>query len=415
VAVAEWETVLLGDVATLDIDRVALQADEEYRLAGVLIAGQGLFWRATIRGRETNYPALHRLHTGHLVMRKLTAWEGPITTVPPAFDGGHVSSEFPTFTLDKTRLLPEYMRLLCQRPAFHAEMRLRSTGTAERRNRLKPGDLLSIEIELPPIDEQREIASVVAAVEEAGRAALDERDAALAVLHAAVEALVVPTGSWDDLPQHWKLKTLGEVAEVRSGITKGRKTADPVTPIPFLRAANVQGGFLDLREVKTIEVTAAERERFLLEPGDVLMVEGGNAEHLGRGWVWCGEVEGCLHQNHVFRARPDVSVLEPRFLAYAIAASPARAYCLDKAKKTTNLASINKTQISGLPVPLPPSEDQKRIVEALDALREAAFESRKEHEHVVDLRASVVEALASGERRLVPRANPITDLAAVET
>ena len=108
-AVAEWEAVPLGDVATLDIDRVALQPDEEYRLAGVLIAGQGLFWRATIRGRETNYPALHRLHAGHLVMRKLTAWEGPITTVPPEFDGGHVSSEFPTFTLDKTRLL-DYLR-----------------------------------------------------------------------------------------------------------------------------------------------------------------------------------------------------------------------------------------------------------------------------------------------------------------
>lgn len=136
--------------------------------------------------------------------------------VPPGGPPGEREAE--------TRLLPEYMRLLCQRPAFHADMRLRSTGTAERRNRLKPGDLLSIEIELPPIDEQREIASVVAAVEEAGRAALDERERAFALLDAAVDALIAPSGDWLHLPQGWQLKQLGDVAEVRSGITKGRKT-----------------------------------------------------------------------------------------------------------------------------------------------------------------------------------------------
>src|SRR6266508_3233454 len=126
---AEWETVPLGDVATLEIARVAVQPEDTYRPVGVKIAGQGLFWRETIRGSKTNYPALHRLREGHLVMRKLTAWEGPITTVPAEFDGGYVSSEFPTFRLDETRLLPEYMRLICPRPEFHAEMRMRSTGT----------------------------------------------------------------------------------------------------------------------------------------------------------------------------------------------------------------------------------------------------------------------------------------------
>jgi len=130
------------------------------------------------------------------------------------------------------------------------------------------------------------------------------------------------------------------------------------------------------------------------------MVEGGNAEHLGRGWIWSGEVEACLHQNHVFRARGQTGIIKPRLLAYAIGASPARAYCLDKAKKTTNLASINKTQISALPVPVPPLREQKEIVHELDAIRAAAVNAHRVHERLRDLRTSLVDSLLSGEQRV---------------
>lgn len=124
----EWESVQLGEVARLDIDKVIVEPEHDYALVGVQLAGQGLFWREKIRGRDTHYTTLHQLRAGQLVMRKLTAWEGPITTIAREFEGGYVSSEFPTFTLDRSRLLPDYMRLICQRSEFHAEMRMRSTG-----------------------------------------------------------------------------------------------------------------------------------------------------------------------------------------------------------------------------------------------------------------------------------------------
>jgi type I restriction enzyme, S subunit len=397
---ADWEPVALRDVAALDIERVAVEPDREYRLAGVLIAGLGVFWRGTIRGRDTTYATLHRLRAGQLVMRKLTAWEGPITTVPAEFDGGYVSSEFPTFSIDESRLLPDYMRLICQRPDFHAEMRARSTGTAERRNRLRPSDLLSIVVALPPLEEQHSIAKEVAAADAAVTACQAERDAGFAMLKAAVETLIVPLGTWDELPEEWQLHELGDVADLRSGITKGRRTTEPLEPAPFLRAANVQDGYLDLTEIKTIEVTENEKQRFRLKRGDVLMIEGGNAEHLGRGWIWSGEVEGCLHQNHVFRARPNVMVVEPRFLAYVIAASPARAYCLDRAKRTTNLASINSTQIRSLPIPVPPRDEQREVVAKLDTIRSAAVAAHHAYERLRQLRSTLVEVLLSGDGRV---------------
>lgn len=157
---ASVRDVRLGELVTLDVDRVPVVSDANYAIAGVAIAGGGLFWRDEIRGDDTTYPALHQLRKDQLVYRKLTAWEGPITVVPAAFDGAFVSPEFPTFAIDTTRLLPDFMRFLCQRPGFHAEMKARATGTAERRNRLKPQDLMEIRIGLPPLDDQRRIAAV---------------------------------------------------------------------------------------------------------------------------------------------------------------------------------------------------------------------------------------------------------------
>jgi type I restriction enzyme S subunit len=183
---AEWRRVRLADVARLDVETVAVVGDDEYPVAGVLIAGRGLFWRGTINGSATTYQGLHRLREGQLVYRKLTAWEGPITVVPPAFDGAFVSPEFPTLTLDHSQILPEFMRFICRRPSFHAEMRTRSTGTAERRNRLKPTDLLDIEINLPPLGDQRRVAAATS-VEDA---LVNEADSAFTVAAAMREALL---------------------------------------------------------------------------------------------------------------------------------------------------------------------------------------------------------------------------------
>lgn len=174
------ESVPLRDVGQVEIEVVTVEPDAEFPMAGVVIAGRGLFWRDAVRGSDTGYPRLHRLRRDQLVYRKLTAWEGPITVVAAEFEGAFVSPEFPTITLDESRLLPEFMRFVCRQPWFHGEMRARATGTAERRNRLKPGDLLEIELLLPPPDTQRQIAAASEAAEALDRGAKAARRVAAA-------------------------------------------------------------------------------------------------------------------------------------------------------------------------------------------------------------------------------------------
>jgi type I restriction enzyme S subunit len=164
-------SVVLGDIAKVDNRTVRVKADHGYRLAGVLNGGRGLVDKGRLRGSDTNYAVLHSLQTNQLVMRKLTAWEGPIAVVPPEFEHACVSTEFPTFALDVTRVLPEYMRYVCQSPWFWNEMKARCTGTALRRMRLNQKNLLAIPMWLPPLERQRTTVDVLDAVYDAVTAA----------------------------------------------------------------------------------------------------------------------------------------------------------------------------------------------------------------------------------------------------
>jgi len=105
--------------------------------------------------------------------------------------------------------------------------------------------------------------------------------------------------------------------------------------------------------------------RCSLRPGDVLMTEGGDLDKLGRGTVWRGEIEGCLHQNHVFALRPEPDKLDADYLALLTQSFHGRCYFESTGVKTTNLASTNSSKILAFPVPLPPLEMQRHIVRTL--------------------------------------------------
>jgi type I restriction enzyme S subunit len=148
---------------------------------------------------------------------------------------------------------------------------------------------------------------------------------------------------------------LSKVGTVQTGLAKGKVANGEALELPYLRVANVQDGHLDLRVIKTVTVSAKDAPRFSLQPGDVLFTDGGDFDKLGRGTVWHGEIPNCLHQNHVFTVRPSPSKLLPEFLAALASSAHGRRYFQLSSKQSTNLASINSTQLKEFPVPLPPA------------------------------------------------------------
>lgn len=179
-----------------------------------------------------------------------------------------------------------------------------------------------------------------------------------------------PTGDvWlPKIPKGWSLKRLKYLGQVRSGLAKGKKNDAGTTTVerPYMRVANVQDGYIDLRDVAVIEVAENEVDRYALKIGDVLMNEGGDYDKVGRGAMWEGLVEECLHQNHVFAVRLDDIEWAP-WLAAVTRTSYAKFYFMNNSKQSTNLASINQTNVKEFPVVLPPASKRDALLDTLTA------------------------------------------------
>ncbi len=189
-------------------------------------------------------------------------------------------------------------------------------------------------------------------------------------------------------------------------MAKGSKVrpGEPTREVPYLRVANVQRGYLDLSEVKLIPATERDIRDLSLKPGDVLFNEGGDRDKLGRGWVWNGEIEECIHQNHVFRLRPLHPDLQSEFISHH-GNSFGRRWFEAAGKQTTNLASINLGILRRFPVPVPPADEQKVIVDRLRGELDSVAESERAVEQGLRMasaqRQNILRAAFSGQ--LVPQ------------
>lgn len=168
----------------------------------------------------------------------------------------------------------------------------------------------------------------------------------------------------------WRIKLLKEVADIGSGVTKGRKLdGNQTIELPYLAVSNVQDGYLNLSKVKSIRIKPTEIEKYKVIPGDFLMTEGGDPDKLGRGAIWNGEIDVCLHQNHIFKVRCKRELLLPEYLKSLVGSRYGKGYFLRVAKQTTGIASINKTQLGKFPVLVPPIELQNDFVARVEGIQ----------------------------------------------
>ena len=136
---------------------VNVQATEQYHFAGVYCFGRGMFKSVTKYGSEFAYPKLSRVKAGDFTYPKLMAWEGALSIVPPECDGLVVSTEFPVFTINTTRILPEVLDVYFKTPSVWEAVAGTSTGTNARRRRLNPSDFLEHLFPLPSMKTQLKI------------------------------------------------------------------------------------------------------------------------------------------------------------------------------------------------------------------------------------------------------------------
>jgi len=428
-----WTFASIDNVAKQISERVKVEKDGEYKLIGVRWYGEGTFHRETVKGSEISASYLTPVIPSAFIYNRLFAWKQSFAIVPAEHSGFYVSSEFPQFIADTSKIIPEYLYLIFRLEKTIKSVLAASVGSAAiSRNRFKEDEFLKFEIPLPPLDVQRAIVARWQAAQESAREA-DERANKLEtdVPRLVLETLGIPfyenkmlpkvfACQWSSL-ENWgvgytarafssskdlheskfPLKQLGRISQVSYGIQKSPANRPGKNARPYLRVANVQKGQLNLSEIKYINVTDTEMETLRLQKGDLLVCEGNSADLVGRPAIWNNEVPDCVHQNHILKARVNPNVANSEFILEYMQTLPARTYFRGRAKFTTNLASINSNDLRELPVPLPPLDVQQSIVEKTQASRAEIARQRERAAQIRREAEAEVEALILGTKKIV--------------
>jgi type I restriction enzyme S subunit len=135
---------------------------------------------------------------------------------------------------------------------------------------------------------------------------------------------------------------------------------------PYLRVANVHEDRIETHDIKHMNFTDAEFERYRLEEGDVLLNEGQSLELVGRPAIYRREIPDCCFQNTLVRFKASQDVI-PEYALYVFRAWLRAGEFRKIARWTTTMAHLGAERFAAMPFPLRPKSSQQAIVEYLDA------------------------------------------------
>ena len=280
-------------------------------------------------------------------------------------------------------LIPKYLFYFCENYNFE---KLNTTVTIPS---LTKANLLQVEIDVPEIGIQKSRVAILDKIEHSCRLLQQEASC----LDQLVKSRFVEMFG-DTLlnTKGWTENCLESLADIVSGITKGRKVKEEnLTEVPYMAVSNVKDGHIDWTTVKTIMATRQEISQYRLQSDDVLMTEGGDPDKVGRGAIIKNPPINCIHQNHIFRVRLDEGSILPTYFAEYLQHQKAKRYFLGCAKQTTGIASINMRQLKSLPVLLPPLELQNRFAAFVAEVDKSKLAVKQSLEKLETLKKSLMQ------------------------
>jgi len=188
----------------------------------------------------------------------------------------------------------------------------------------------------------------------------------------------------------WPLRPLGELFEIGAGKTMSAAARAGDMKTPFLRTSNVLWDEIDLTTVDEMAIPAQELREKLLEPGDLLVCEGGE---IGRAAIWNGEVKAMSFQNHLHRLRPIGDGVDPRFYVYFLQSGFTQLGLFEGAGNKTTIPNLSRNRLAALHVPHPGIGEQHRVVCALARVREAMKVHHRSLASAQDLQRAVMRTL----------------------
>jgi len=357
-----WPTVSLGELLRLERRRVQVEPEKLYQEIGIYCFGRGIFHKTPRTGFEVGEKDLFLMKQGDFILQVTFAWEGAIAIVSAAEDGMYGSTRYPTFRVDESRCVPQFLLNYFRTEQGRQQLVNICPGSAGRNRVLSIKRIPEVLVPLPPLAEQRR---VVARVEEL---ATHIHEARTLRHQAAEEAEALDRHVARDLFPEPSNGTVGDWIRFQTGYAFKSEWFSE-SGIRLARNANVGHGALNWSEtVRLPELRRAEFPRFELEAGDILIT-------LDRPIISTGvkvarvrkEDLPCLLLQRVARAQFQSDEVLPDYF-FRWLRSPHFTSAIDPGR-SNGVPHISHKDIEKIPFTAPLLPEQRRIVSELDALQ----------------------------------------------
>jgi type I restriction enzyme, S subunit len=374
----------LSDVLVLDRDEVHIEPDRTYETAGIYSFGRGLFPRGPILGAETSYKVLFRLHKDQFVISRLNGWEGAVDVVPEALHGSLVSNEYPTFLVRRDRADPNYLKWIARWPGLWE--RLIPRGSMVRRKRVQPSQLLEVEIPLPPLREQTQIAERLDAIRREVSRVERAQIAATSLSEGLADAAV-----WNvfrrGMEAGWSISPLGEVAEVnprRDRLPPGQR----VGWVP-MAAVDERSGTISLEEREVGDIRSGYRQ---FRNGDVVFARITPCMQNGKCAILTGSVSHAYGSTEFHVVRPQQST-HGRWIHRFLRTKEIRMRATKYFTGTAGQQRVPADYLRHLEIPFPPEADQIKALRKIDRIVEIGATLSEGRTRAAELRRAVEPAV----------------------
>jgi type I restriction enzyme, S subunit len=248
------------------------------------------------------------------------------------------------------------------------------TGSAQQN--FGPSHLKIINISLPPLTEQKRIASLLARADRMRQLRRTAHDLSGSVLQSVFLEMFGHVRVND---KKWELAKFEDVCETRLGKMLDDKKQTGKHKRPYLRNFNVRWDSLDLSDIAEMDFDEKDRKEFRLQYGDVLICEGGE---VGRAAIWRNEMEECYFQKALHRARPNSELANPEYIVHLLWRMAQTGGLVDSTSQVT-FAHLTGEKLKELVIPIPPlslQEEFAGVVARVESLRARMSEAERQVE-----------------------------------
>lgn len=245
-------------------------------------------------------------------------------------------------------------------------------GVGGAQPNISQGTIKQLKIPLPPLDDQRRIAAILDQADTLRRL----RTRALGKLNTLGHALFHEMfGDPATNPKGWPMGVIGDLLKEAKYGSSGKANSEG-RGLPMLRMGNVTyDGRIDLSDLKHIELSDKEFNKYTTRPGDLLFNRTNSKELVGKTAV-VTQAKPMAIAGYLVRGRANARG-NTHYISGYLNSTHGKAVLRNMCKNIVGMANINAKEFQSIPIAIPPVELQRAYAEKLMSLRaeEAQFQA----------------------------------------